>query len=226
MTEMDIIPISYEIASTKEIVSASDAEKKHKDDPNESFKPICTKYVPTNDPNGSFTMTLTTDNSFVKSWTHRPSESNPVTCLNRKKREVLENILDFIPYMDLPIDKINLYDYPTVYSNALESVGQDRHNTRPVFVIGKVAFFRRYNDDWNFCIVYGYRLSRDSKYISWETDISYKALTELYALVNRKLTEAGLFIQNDRPDNSIIYKQTLERLNSITQKEVLELLKM
>ena len=187
MEGISVVPISYKQLSTNNIFGATEAEKICQENPDENFKLVDATYIPNDNPNESFKVTMTRDTPDVQTWTFRPSDTSSGMLMNKTKMEYLNKILNILPKLELPINKDILCDYPIINSDALNCCGYDYHNKRPVFVVGQVAFFRRYNDDWSGCIVYGYNGFNDK--ISWQTSITLEALTLIYELISTKKME-------------------------------------
>jgi hypothetical protein len=146
------------------------------------FKMPRTKYIPTKDPERSCdVIRISCDVPGKTTWVYTPSDNSATIIYNKKRLEYLNEIVKILPKVELPFDKNNYLDYPVVPSNILNShYGYDYHMLRPVFIIGGVAFFRRYNNDWNGCVMYGTACGQN---VLWKSSLSLNALVALYNLL-------------------------------------------
>lgn len=135
----------------------------------------------------------TSDTGNVQAFTFVPNQDTQYYAANKSGLEVLEELVSLLPSIDHDFGK-DYSDYPHVPTDLLNEVGVCFHMRRPVFVLGGVAFFRRYNDDWNGCVMSARNGGRDT-YVSWDSgDIGSKALAQLRDLVKAE----GVHVTRDQ----------------------------
>ena len=149
----------------------------------------CAQYIPIDDPRASFTFTYEGSNIHPtgESWTYRPCDTNPELINGKDGVTCLKRIASMLPKIDLPMNKLDGYDYPALDGNGLSMIGIDYHLNREVFIIGGHAFFRRYNDDWYSAVMSGNMVSRG--FVSWQNFCSTEVLLALEKLLQTKSCE-------------------------------------
>ena len=135
------------------------------------------KYNASN-PNESFTLTHSTA-PCGDTWTYKPVEENPMIATGRAGIVAIDEIVSKLPRLTLWEAES---DYPKVPALNLQKnpcYDTSPVSKRPIWILGGVAFFRRYNDDWNATVMC------TNKY-GWAISISTSQLIKIRDLVFAK----------------------------------------
>lgn len=113
-------------------------------------------------PNESFTLTHSKTPHGDK-WTYKPVDENPMIVTGRAGIVAIGEIISKLPRLTLWEAES---DYPQFSAQILQKspcFDTSPVSKRPMWILGGVAFFRRYNDDWNATVrctnKYGWRIS-------------------------------------------------------------------
>ena len=101
--------------------------------------------------------------------------------IGSKEYRMVRKIVGLLPKINIPFQKFVSDDYPRLEISALEMIGYDYHLDREVFVIGEVAFFRRYSD-----VSHDVVMNSDHMGIWQSGGVSYQFLVTLYVLIEEK----------------------------------------
>jgi hypothetical protein len=136
-------------------------------------------YVVTKDPQTT---------PFKESWTFAPTDNNPTRQEGAIGIAAIKEIVSLLPQKDNVwlLMRNNLEsDYPPVTIDTSECWKSESPFTlREIWTVGNTGFFRRYNDDWNPCVMVLSAYPGFTK--SWSKSIGTVQLLVLLALVDRK----------------------------------------
>lgn len=100
----------------------------------------------------------------------------------RTKKALIQGIIEMLPKINLPLNGIK--DYPSLDIHALDQFGVDYHKNRAVFVIGGIAFFCRYQNDWNGTLMWGNRMNEST--VTWQSDVGRDLLEKIHDAIQTK----------------------------------------
>lgn len=128
------------------------------------------------DPTTAFTLTRIDSDNTV----YAPTESNPQSIEGKKGILLIRELVSLLP-------KVNLWngeetDYPSKINLSECGASLAPVSARQIWVIGGTLFFRRYNDEWNACVMYAKTFEQG---LSWKV-LGAKKLQLLLELVKSK----------------------------------------
>lgn len=129
-----------------------------------------------NNPNTAFTFTRVNDDTFV----YAPTETSSERISGKKGIVAINELVALLPKLNLWNGEEHEYPSDIDLSECGTSIAPI--SNRQIWVIGSIPFFRRYNDDWNPCVMYAKKFGSG---LSWNP-LSHEKLGALLEFVKSK----------------------------------------